>query len=153
MVHFAERMEGSVTVAGERKPFSFDVEATGPDSVLVLSGTVRIEGLCRDTAVDPQVSRLEVGVPFRPFIRYTLGWTDQDGHRWRFFGEKQVRLLRVVTTMTTLPGAVYRDGEEVGVALLRFPMRTLPSFLASWVRKPRAKASAPASPVGVPVGT
>jgi hypothetical protein len=35
--------------------------------------------------------------------------------------------------MTTLPGNVYRDGEEVGQALLRFPLRTLPSFLLSWV--------------------
>jgi hypothetical protein len=149
MIRFAERMEGTVTIGTERKPFSFDVDARGPASgaPLVLAGTVRIEGLCPDTPVDAAVSRLEVGVPLRRHIRYTLAWTDAQGRRWRFFGEKTARLLRPLSTMTTLPGAVYRDGLEVGPALLRFPLRTLPSFLLSFFRRPSLPAPAPARTV------
>lgn len=132
MLRFAETMVGQMAADGRIVPFEFEVECCAPEvgAPLRLSGEVRFGD--RRAPVDPGISRLEVGPPLRDYIRYTLGWTDAEGRRWRFFGQKTVRVLRLVTTMTTLTGTVFRDGEEVGAARLRFPLRTLPRFLASW---------------------
>jgi hypothetical protein len=133
---FRETMWGSVETRRGGRRFRFVARATsgtlaagagwGP---LWLAGTARVG---RSGAALGPGSSLEIGLPFRRLLRYHVQFTDAAGHRWRFFGRKDVRLSRPWRTLTTLRGVLFRDGVEVGPAELRFRFRDLARFLASW---------------------
>jgi hypothetical protein len=67
-------------------------------------------------------------------LTYDFTFRGNDGHEYRFHGQKDVTLLSLLETMTTLPASIYDgSGAEIARAVLRFDTRgTLGSFLRSW---------------------
>lgn len=134
---FRETMSGRVATARGERPLRFTATATSDTlgaafgwAPLWLDGTAH---LGRAAAGPLEAgSSVEIGLPFRRELRYHLCFGDAAGHRWRFFGRKDVRFSRPWRTLTTLRGTLFRDGCEVGPAELRFRLRDLVPFLASW---------------------
>ena len=137
-LHFKETMAGTVRLPEGKKRFEFTVHANS-DTVFAfggwapmdLTGTVTLEGVVTDAPV-LEGSSLEIGIPLHDYLRYQVTFEDADGRRYRFFGQKTVRLLRLPKTMTTLHGHLFRDGTELGPATLLFDMKDLAPFLATW---------------------
>lgn len=142
-VRFAETMAGTWhragTPEGVERLFRFSVSAEAPDLTRFLAdGAVELDGLLEAGGLAssrPCRGRLHI----KPFssprtLRYQLSFEGDDGHRYRFEGEKTLDLLHLVRTMTTLPGQVLdAGGDPVGTCLLRFDLRgDLLSFLSSW---------------------
>lgn len=137
-LHFQETMTGKLETLAGVKQFSFTVSADSPTFLalggwapLKLTGRATLEGVVADTALLPG-STLEIGIPFHRYLRYTVFFADQDGHIYRFFGQKTVMLRNIPRTMTTLEGHLFMDGAKMGPAVLRFPLRDLGRFLASF---------------------
>ena len=65
---------------------------------------------------------------------YDFTFRANDGREYRFHGQKDVTLVGLYDTMTTLPASLYdSDGREIGRAVLRFDVRRdMRSFLKSW---------------------
>lgn len=128
---FAETMSGTWTRTdrtGERRPIQFSVVArSGPlgrfraDKVARLTGTIDAEGL----ATRREVTGTLVLKPFvGRVIRYELDFTGDDGKRYRFAGQKDIRWLDPVRTWTELPAEITdTEGALVGRALTRFDLR------------------------------
>ncbi len=85
-------------------------------------------------ADDAEVSgRLRVAPVAARQIRYTMDFTADDGRRLHLDGWKSVSARRPVRSMTSLPVTVTDgDGVVVGEARLRFRLRGLEAFLASF---------------------
>ncbi len=137
-LHFEETMSGVVTTPEGERQFSFSVSADtrallafGGWAPMNLTGKADLEGVVEGAEVLPG-SYLEIGVPLHRYLRYQVSFEDEDAHVYRYFGEKTVRLLNIPKTMTTLVGRLFKDGEEVGPATLRFSLLDLPGFMASW---------------------
>lgn len=137
-LQFDETMAGTVSSPEGPKAFSFRIRASsnargvfGGVEQMALTGTASLEGVV-DGAPILEGSSLEIGIPFHNYLRYQVAFEGPDGARYRFVGQKTVRLLRVVRTMTTLHGQLFRDGMEVGAGTLRFDLKTLPWFLSTW---------------------
>ncbi len=141
---FQERMAGSLQPGdgAASSPFEFTVRARTPyawymatGGPLHLEGHVELTGStrrpCRGTLdLDPWRGRKLV---------YELYWRDNDDRPTRFYGDKDLRGLDPIGSMTTLRGKVYRRGEMLGSATLRFDLRSLPAFLLSF--RPRLGAA------------
>jgi hypothetical protein len=136
---FAEAMVGTWRRTGEHldRSFRFDARVETPTLplpfstvVAELTGTLTAEGMASGT---PITGTLEIS-PFRNHrLRYTFTTVADDGRRYRFDGWKSLRGVRRLRAWTTLPGAICNDdGQEVGTALLRFPLMTFPSFVAGF---------------------
>ena len=67
-------------------------------------------------------------------LPYDFSFTANDGRDYRFHGQKDVTVIALHDTMTTLPASLYdASGAEIGRAVLRFDVRSdLRSFLKSW---------------------
>lgn len=67
-------------------------------------------------------------------LQYEFGFKANDGQTYRFRGQKNVNLLAVVESLTTLPASVYAtDGREMGRATVRFDVKSdLRKFLRSF---------------------
>lgn len=138
---FAETMSGTWTPADDvsiARPFSFTVRVhSGPlssfrrDQVAELEGEVDALGLA--TAA-PVVGTMTL----RPFlgrlIRYEFEFDGDDGERYRFAGQKDIRWLDPLRSWTTLPGELTDEGGQViGTASTRFHLRRDAwTFLRSW---------------------
>ena len=137
-LHFEETMSGFVTAPEGERAFSFTVNANtsaltafGGWAPMSLTGKATLEGVVEGAEVLPG-SYLEIGVPLHRYLRYQVNFEDAEGHVYRYFGQKTVRLLDIPKTMTTLEGRLFKDGEEVGPGTLLFSFMDLPGFLASW---------------------
>lgn len=135
---FGEVMAGPARLAtGERVPLRLDLAVTSPgvltlwgDTTAELTGRVTLPGLVDDPAA---TGTLEIAPLRRRRLRYRLTMRALDGRVLRLDGWKSIRLLRPVHTMTTLPATLYdADDTVLGEAVLRFDLRTLPRFLASF---------------------
>jgi hypothetical protein len=135
---FAEIMTGSAFLSGQRREMAFRIRARAPSlwehlrsGRTHIEGTVTLEGVCREAPLEGDLwIRLP---PLGRSIRYEFTFAADDGRRLRFAGQKDIRLRDLVHTMRTLPGEVSDEaGREVARATLRFPLRTLPSFLLSF---------------------
>src|SRR5262245_24397014 len=89
------------------RPARFDCVAEAPravrylrDGEMHLSGTVRIEGLA---GLAPCEGSLAALLPVRRRLRYQLRFLGDDGRAYSLEGEKRVRYLDFVRTMTRLP--------------------------------------------------
>jgi len=94
-----------------------------------LAGTIDLAGLV------PSVACSGVLV-MRPFERtttllYDVTWQSEDGARWSLRGEKHAFLF-MGTGMTKLHTEIRKDGELVAKGLLRFDLRDVPSWLATF---------------------
>lgn len=114
--HPAEELPMSITVRAEvhgLRRFLLDPTAE-------ISGEVDAQGLADHRALR---GTLEINPVLRRRLVYDFRFEDNDGAECRFHGEKEVEALRLVATMTTLPGTIFREHREIGRALLRFHLR------------------------------
>ncbi len=137
-LHFEETMSGTVRLPEGERRFSFSASADsdtafafGGRAPMRLSGTATLEGVVTDAPL-LEGSSLDIGIPLHDYLRYQVTFEDAEGRRYRFFGQKTVRLLRLPQTMTTLHGQLFRDGAELGPATLTFDFEDLPRFLSTW---------------------
>ncbi len=145
--------------AGEPRPFSFKVAARAAnarqfarDGILEIEGAVTADGLARGR---PLAGTLDISWRKRRTLEYEFGFTGDDGTPYWFSGRKDVRLLSLIETTTTLPGKIFEGaskemrGAEVGTAVAYFDLRRdllalVGSFQATGAPAPRA--AAPAAP-------
>lgn len=149
---FAETMEGTLrlrTSPGEDRTVSLGlrVHAPGPlrpfaSTVATVTGRVRIGGW----ADDPHATgRMVIAPVSRGRIEYHVRFTALDGHAYVLRGHKSPTWRGPLRSMTVLPvllrPAAGTEGDRtdpgddrgaVGEGVLRFPLRTFPSFAASW---------------------
>jgi hypothetical protein len=140
---FRETMSGSFHLSSapsRERAMSFTIGAYVPsmmrflrDRTAQIQGEVDLEGFARHRPLrgtlllDPILGRRLV---------YDFRFPDEEGRSCHFFGQKTIDLLRLHTTMTTLPGEI-RDANEqvIGEARVRFDTRSdLAKFLMSWKR-------------------
>jgi hypothetical protein len=127
---FSETMSGSYHTLdrpADELPMSITVRAAVHDvkkflldPTAEISGEVDAEGLADHKALR---GTLEINPLLRRRLVYDFRFADNDGADCRFHGEKEIEASRLVSTMTTLPGTIFRDDKEVGRAILRFHMR------------------------------
>lgn len=134
---FAETMAGYAEVNGQRRDMSFRVEARATDlgdhlrtGRTEIRGAVTVAGLAQDAPLHGDLWIL----PLRErAIRYRFLFRDLSGRPLRFVGQKDLRLLRLPSTLTTLPGEILDEsGQTVARTTLHFPLTTLRAFLTSF---------------------
>ena len=128
---FRETMSGTWAPtggAGERRPFAFTVRvASGPlgrfraDKVAAMTGTIDAAGLAtRRELVGTMVLKPFLG----RVIRYDFEFVGDDGRRYRFAGQKDIRWTDPLRTWTELPGELTdAQGAVIGKAQTRFDLR------------------------------
>jgi hypothetical protein len=136
---FSETMSGTWRPAagGTDKAIAFSITARAGSSFQYLrdrktglQGRLRMEGFAADVPIEGE---LLVDPLFGKRIRYTFNFTGDDGRRYRFAGQKDVRFTDLARTMTTLPAEIFDErGGAVASCQMRFDKRDLPSFLASF---------------------
>jgi hypothetical protein len=136
---FQETMSGTWSRPGasDSQPISFSLTARARswlqhlrDHDAEIEGTLRMEGFARETAVR---GTLHINPLLGRVIRYEFGFTADDGKPYRFRGQKDVSVLDLVGTMTTLPATITdASGAIVAECKLMFDPKDLPSFLASF---------------------
>jgi Mg/Co/Ni transporter MgtE len=137
---FAETMRGSfhyLDTPGDEHPMTLDVRAEVADvrrfvldPTATIAGTVNAEGLATRR---PLTGTLEINPVLKRKVIYDFRFEDDDDRTVRFFGEKDLEALRLVSTMTTLPGSITCDETEIARAVLRFQIREeLARFLGSF---------------------
>lgn len=143
---FTETMRGTWTPldGSGRRTMWFEAEADATSALayarrgrLEMVGKLHAEGLAEEV---PTRGILEVQ-PFSRRIGYELDFKGDDGERYRFVGQKDLSLLRLAKSMTTLQGEVLAaDGRRLGTARLHFDLRRdLLPFLATFrLARPRA---------------
>jgi UDP-glucose 4-epimerase len=140
---FSERMTGSYRLQedseakAESHPFGvdsndlplefeIDVRARRMER-FALNPTTRIKGNLYMAGLGKYVpieGTLSIPLLSKKKIIYTFTFPSAAGKPYRFSGEKNVRLLSPVETMTTLPGKITDEsGREVATALVKFNLR------------------------------
>jgi hypothetical protein len=150
-LQFAETMAGTWTPAGrsEARPFKFTITARAEsarqfarDGLLEIDGTVTAGGLASGR---PLKGTLDISWRKRRTLVYDFAFEGDDGRPYRFAGTKFVKVLRLLATMTTLPGRVLdASGAEVGTAMTFFDTRDLPALAASLQATSTVAQAAPA---------
>lgn len=137
-VSFFETMQGElVAPSGERTPMDFRVKAEASELLAFLrAGEARLSGVV-EAAPYAERAPLEGRIVVDPFragrMTYELSFQDQDERPLRFRGTKTIRWLRQpLRSWTELEGELTRAGEPLARGTLRFDLRELPAFLASW---------------------
>jgi hypothetical protein len=138
---FEETMSGSYHLLAsqlDERAISFSLAARVAgirqflkDKLARIEGEVNIEGFAD---ARPLSGTLALALPGERRLTYDFTFRGNDGHEYRFHGQKDVTLLSLLETMTTLPASIYDpSGAEIARAVLRFDTRgTLGSFLRSW---------------------
>jgi hypothetical protein len=101
------------------------------DKTARIEGEVEVEGLA---AKRPLKGTLGLMLLDQRRLPYDFTFRGDDGKDYRFHGQKDVTMIGLHDTMTTLPASLYDvDGNEIGRAVLRFDVRgDLMKFLRSW---------------------
>jgi hypothetical protein len=138
---FAETMAGTWTrTDGGRGGGRFEFSVTAASGPLRefgrtrqarITGTVVADGLAAGGAVQ---GTMELRPWLGRIIRYQFEFTGDDGQRYAFSGQKDIRWLHPVRTWTELPGQVTdAGGRVIGNALTRFDLkRQSASFVRSF---------------------
>ncbi|MEK6606809.1 MAG: hypothetical protein AABZ30_04030 [Myxococcota bacterium] len=130
---FTETMAGTYTRAGVggvegERAVSFTCTARVGDLVshlfdgrATLDGTVRMEGVATDRALSGHM----VIKPLAGFIRYQFDFAGDDGQRYHFAGQKELRVGDLLRTATTLPATVTDEaGAEFARCTVRFDVES-----------------------------
>jgi len=127
---FAERMAGTyylLDAPGDEHPMSItvraevaDVASFAIDPTASIVGEVDASGLADHK---PLKGTLEINPVLRRRLVYDFRFPDNEGRECRFHGEKEIDALRLVRTMTTLPGTIFVEDREHARAILRFDLR------------------------------
>lgn len=138
---FAETMSGTFALASapeQRRRFSFSILAHATstlrhlvDGKTHMHGTLEADGLATSAPIE---GTLTLAPLTRRMIRYEFAFTGDDGERYRFAGQKDIRLRDLRRSFTVLPGTLMdEDGHEIGTADTRFDLGAdLLQFLSSW---------------------
>ena len=138
---FVETMAGSYHLLDrpeDERPMSFTIRARSKSlarffakRVVDIEGEVDAEGFADHCELR---GTLGLDVLVTRTLPYTFEFTANDGRRYRFSGQKDVRATRLLGSMTRLPGSILdHNGHEIGRAELRFDLRgDIVSFLKSW---------------------
>jgi hypothetical protein len=101
------------------------------DRMARIEGDVEVEGFASKRHL---VGTLALKLLDERRLTYDFAFEGDDGRPYRFHGQKDVTMIAIADTMTTLPASLY-DGadKEIGRAVLRFDLRSdVVSFLRSW---------------------
>jgi choline dehydrogenase-like flavoprotein len=138
---FKETMSGTCKLAGDAdrsRKIVFTVTARSARMgeflrrrVVNIEGTIDVEGLA---TAQPLSGTLGMDVILTRRIPYDFSFSGDDGRRYRFAGEKTVRALSLLQSMSRLPAALLGEGgEAVAEAELWFDLKgDLVSFLKSF---------------------
>jgi hypothetical protein len=122
----------------EERPITFTANASVDnvvkylrDMTALLEGTLDMEGFADHV---PLEGTLEFNPLLGRVLRYQFTFSANDGKTYRYAGQKDLKLLDLPGSVTTLPGAVYDEsGDEVARVLTKFDLQTdLLPFLMSW---------------------
>ena len=159
---FSETMSGTVRLSQDKdgepeRKLVFHLRAEVPqlasylrDGRTSISGDISIDGVAHAA---PLTGSLWIW-PHRNIIRYQFSFLTDSRQQLFFSGQKDVRLLALQRTMTTLPAELKTAaGESLGRATVYFAMADLPAFVRSFhpvraVRRPgeSSPAAGPAPP-------
>jgi hypothetical protein len=141
-LHFRERMSGSwyrLESPADERPIEFSGDVTVGkltellgNTVAMMRGRVTATGLTRGAEFE---GTLGLGALVRERrLPYAFSFRADDGRTYRFDGAKEVSVLDLTRSMTTLPAYLFNDkGDEIGRAVLHFDLRSdLVKFLRSW---------------------
>lgn len=138
---FAETMSGTVTwdaEPGKKHPFRFEIRAHAPSTrEHFMTGRANVSGVIH---APPKANSADAEgvITIRPIgqriIRYELSFFADDGKRYQVVGQKDIRWLRPIHTLTTLPAEIIdEDHRRVGTCLTTFDYKhDLWSFLRSF---------------------
>jgi len=134
---FFETMRGHlVDDEGDVHLIDFEIKAEASHITRWLfNGLARITGIvrARDWGHDqPLQGTLRLSPLKDRRIEYDFRYADDDGHRYHFFGHKDLNLLRPLESMTTLHATLERDGKAIAKGTMFFDLNDLPSFLSGW---------------------
>jgi hypothetical protein len=141
---FEETMSGSyylldAPLAERAISFSIGARVDGMrqflrDKTARIEGHVSVEGLAERC---PLSGTLGLKLFAERRLPYLFTFRGDDGHEYRLQGQKDVTMIALLDTLTTLPASLYdAAGREIGRSVLRFDARQdLTRFLRSW--KPR----------------
>jgi len=120
---FDETMEGTFELAsqpGVQHPLSFRITVQAPwlGSKCAMSGRIDAAPLASGAPFEGRMS-------LRPFlgrvIRYEIDFTGDDGKRYAFTGQKDIRWLSPLRSWTVLPGELRDEhGSLIGTCQTRF---------------------------------
>lgn len=135
-VSFTETMSGSMVDRWGRSRYAtFSIRAeSGSLRNFTRRGTARITGIvdCPPWAEEaPLDGEIRISPLFRRAISYDFEFGDEHD-RLRFVGQKDLRLLAPVESMTNLFGRIERGGDALATGELRFDTNGLLNFLGSW---------------------
>lgn len=138
MAAFVETMRGELTDAvGVVHPVTFEVHAVGTGGGHhTLSGVVSLPPWTHESSAEGTLV-----LSLRPrAIAYEIDFVADDGRPMHLSGRKTPSLLAPIQSMTVMPVVVTgADGNAVAEGSMRFDLRELLAFLASWL--PRRSAA------------
>src|SRR5579863_7002183 len=134
--HFHETMQGTYTRDGVERPLRFSLEARAESALQHLrdrkariAGSISAEGLADERSIEGE---MVIDPLIKRIISYDFSFTGDDGKAYRFAGHKDVSLLDLANSMTTLPAQIFDGEQAIAQALVKFDRKDLASFLASW---------------------
>lgn len=139
-LEFQETMSGVWRRDGAKadRPFTFRLAARSEPlgrfarrREVHITGTVDAETLA---TAQPLEGTLGLDLLRTGTLPYAFSFTGDDGERYRFAGEKVVKLRSLLDSMTRLPGVIHdAEGNRLGEATVHFNLKgDLLSFLRSW---------------------
>jgi hypothetical protein len=101
------------------------------DKLARIDGEVTVEGFATGS---PLTGTLALKLFDEQRLTYDFTFRADDGKTYRLHGQKDVTMIALTDTMTTLPASIYdAGGGEIARAVLRFDLRgSLVDFLRSW---------------------
>jgi hypothetical protein len=137
---FEETMSGTYRRSASKaeRPFLFSLRARSRSLVdFARTRTVQIVGELTAEGFGvhcPLEGTLEMDVLLKRRLRYDFTFQAQNGERYRYVGQKNVKLLRLSHSMTWLPGKIFdMNGKEVATSEVTFDLeRDLTRFLRSF---------------------
>jgi hypothetical protein len=138
---FEETMSGSYHLLSsqlDERAISFTIRARVAgirqflkDRLARVEGEVHLEGFADHR---PLEGTLALKLPGERRLTYDFNFRANDGESCRFHGQKDVTMIGLHDTLTTLPASIYdQAGREIARAVLRFDLRqSLATFLRSW---------------------
>ncbi len=138
---FAETMQGSYHLLSsqtDERAISFTIGARVAglrqflkDKLARIEGEVNVEGFAEHR---PLTGTLGLKLLDERRLTYDFSFRGDDRKEYRFHGQKDVTMIAIHDTMTTLPASIYdASGREIARAVLRFDVRgDISTFLRSW---------------------
>ena len=138
MVSFVETMAGTVRDReGRERPLDFNIKAEAASTrQFLLTGKTTLTGIIHASPWAPEAvieGTMAMSAMHR-YVIYTLEFRGRGGQALVLEGKKSPMLQAVLRTMTHMPVTLReKDGEVLAEGELRFDLRDLIPFAASWL--------------------